>query len=176
MSAEAEPAAAALWDLSPSLLTTLPQWVLTGLGLAAWLLLATHPFAGVWSRIHVLLNQPLVFWPVAGLLLAPTLWRTSAVASTSAWGTAQRLIHVHGWVAHHEASLEMYRIQDVDWDQRWWEGLLGIGTLTVMTSDAYHPRWRLIGVRHGKTIRDDLVQTAGRSRQQRGVREIAVGR
>ncbi|EQD37576.1 membrane-flanked domain protein, partial [mine drainage metagenome] len=55
-------------------------------------------------------------------------------------------------------SLELFRVQDINFVQSWWQELLGIGTLVIMTSDQYHPREVLVGIEHGIEVRDMLTR------------------
>lgn len=74
------------------------------------------------------------------------------------------------------ASVELYRIVNVDAVTAWWERPLGFGTLVLETSDSYRPVWILKGVRHVERMRDVLTRQALELRAAGGVREVNVGR
>jgi len=158
-------------DASPSLAMATPQVVVAVLLLLAWIAVD----AVVIHRILPALAPDALWVGALVVLLLPMrhIWR---IVVTQVLIDGERIVRRRGWPGRHEESLEIFRIQDVNWDQSWWEGLLGIGTITLLGSDQYHAVWRLNGVANGGALRLELTRRAVAVRQAKGMRELTVGR
>ncbi len=113
---------------------------------------------------------------LAALLLALGIARRALIiASTRYTIDAQRITIKRGLIGKQVRSLELFRVQDVNFDQRWWQALLGFGSLRIMSSGSYHPLVLLEGIRDGLARRERLTRIATAARRQQGVREVTVG-
>jgi hypothetical protein len=79
-------------------------------------------------------------------------------------------------VSRRVASVEMYRVQNVECVSSWWEWLMGFGTLVVESSDVNHPRWTLRGMPDVETLREWMNLAAIARRDAKGIREVNMGR
>lgn len=158
----------AWYDASPCWLVNLPQFVSAA---------ATVSLIGV---ISVLLSAHTPLWPFGfGLMLIPI-----AIAMNSAIDAAAMHVVIDparvtvktGIATRRTASVELYRLVNVDAVTAWWQRPLGFGTLILETSDAYRPVWVLPGVRNVEFMREVLTRQTLELRIARGVREVTMGR
>jgi len=110
------------------------------------------------------------------VVLLSVVKRYIKVASTVYTIDQARITIRHGIATKVIASLELFRVMDVTFVQSWWEGILGIGTIDIDTSDNFHPRLRMVGMDNAERLRASLNQAAVELRQSGGYREVAVGR
>jgi len=121
-------------------------------------------------------------WPLlASLLAVVAIGATAALrAATTAYTEividSVRLTYRYGILTRRVASVEMYRIQNVECVSDWWERLLGFGTLVVESSDVSHPRWVLRGMNNVESLREWMNRAAIARRDVKGIREVNMGR
>ena len=89
---------------------------------------------------------------------------------------AERVTRRRGILTRTVSSLELFRIQDVTSLHPWWQRPFGIGTVVLMTSDSNNPVWFLPGIANAEEMRNDLNHAAIALRDQKGIREVNMGR
>ena len=102
--------------------------------------------------------------------------RAATTAYTEIVIDSVRLTYRTGILTRRVASVEMYRVQNVECVSDWWERLLGFGTLVVESSDVNHPRWILRGMNNVESLREWMNQAAIARRDAKGIREVNMGR
>lgn len=160
------------FDISPSQAIYVPYYaaracmLAVAVGLGIWLTRAfpgaTKPIA--WAEVVII-----------GWLTFSVLSRALSVNFTRYTLDEKRLTIQSGLVGRNVKSVELFRIQDVNFMQNGWQGLFGIGALVILTSDQYHPREVLFGVRDGIALREQITDAATAIRTKAGVHEITVG-
>ncbi|CAE6823132.1 hypothetical protein R70006_06302 [Paraburkholderia domus] len=88
----------------------------------------------------------------------------------------ERLTVRTGVLTRRAASVELYRIQNVESTSAWWQRLLGFGTLIIYSSDMNHPRWCIPGMVELEHRRQTLNRAAIALREAKGIREVNMGR
>jgi Bacterial PH domain len=102
--------------------------------------------------------------------------RAASTAQTQIVIDTVRMTMRYGIVSRRVASVELYRVQNVECVSRWWERLLGFGTLIVESSDVNHPRWTFRGIPDVEALREWINLAAIARRDARGIREVNMGR
>lgn len=111
------------------------------------------------------------------LLVIPIPWavyRWLAVRCTRYAVTNQRLRKSTGILNRRHDDLELYRVKDITLDEPLLQRLVGLGTLTLITSDATTPTLRLGAIAGAHELRDLLRAQVEARRRERGVRELDV--
>lgn len=98
------------------------------------------------------------------------------VATTRIEVDDRRIVLTEGIMERKQSSLELIRVQDVTADVRWWEGMLGIGTVIIDSSDPVNHHWEFEGLPDADRFRDVLNKASFAARNQYGVRETNIGR
>jgi uncharacterized membrane protein YdbT with pleckstrin-like domain len=91
------------------------------------------------------------------------------VSSRSPWLTV-----ISGIFSKDIQEIELFRVKDTMAHQSFFLRLFGLGTITVLSGDANHPRLVLSGVPHAVELREKLRQEVMNLRQRFGVRELDV--
>ncbi|MCZ2134622.1 MAG: PH domain-containing protein [Burkholderiales bacterium] len=123
------------------------------LGLPAWITVAATIAIAAWLVVDVL-----------------------QVAFTEITIDTERVTARQGILSRHTTSVELFRVQDVEAVQPWWQRPFGVGTVVLHSSDDTFPRWRLFGLRNVDALRDALNRSAITLRNRMGIREINMGR
>ena len=108
--------------------------------------------------------------PVVGLgliLLARAWYR---VASTRYRLTTQRLFAQTGLIAKNLEEVELFRVKDVTLRQGVLDRLLGVGTVTVLSTDDTAPELELAGIRDPLAAKEELRTAFRAARQREGLR------
>ena len=108
--------------------------------------------------------------PVVGLgliLLARAWYR---VASTRYRLTTQRLFAQTGLIAKNLEEVELFRVKDVTLRQGVLDRLLGVGTVTVLSTDDTAPKLELAGIRDPVAAKEALRTAFRAARQREGLR------
>ena len=108
--------------------------------------------------------------PVVGLgliLLARAWYR---VASTRYRLTTQRLFAQTGLIAKNLEEVELFRVKDVTLRQGVLDRLLGVGTVTVLSTDDTAPRLALAGIRDPLAAKEAIRTAFRAARQREGMR------
>lgn len=102
------------------------------------------------------------------------IYRWLAVKTTRFSITSQRLRKSTGILSKHFDDLELYRVKDITIAQPLIQRLVGLGTLTLVTSDATTPTVVLPAIHDPHRVHDLLRAEVERRRRERGVRELDV--
>lgn len=84
--------------------------------------------------------------------------------------TTQRLFVTTGLIAKHEEEVELYRIKDVTVRQGLLQRVMGIGTITVLSTDDSNPRIQLFGVNRPMDVKETLRTHYRAARKREGIR------
>ena len=104
--------------------------------------------------------------PVVGLGLIFLARAWYRVASTRYRLTTQRLFAQTGLIAKNLEEVELFRVKDVTLSQGVLDRLLGVGTVTVLSTDDTAPELELAGIRDPLAAKEAL-RTAFRAARQR---------
>ena len=88
--------------------------------------------------------------------------------------TTQRVRIVSGIFSKDIQEIELFRVKDTQANQSFFLRLFGLGTITIVSGDANHPRLVLSGVPQAVELREKLRQEVMTLRQRFGVRELDV--
>ncbi len=80
--------------------------------------------------------------------------------------TNERLVIIHGFFSRRTEEIDLYRVNDVDTRQNFGERLVGIGDVSVATTDRTAPDVTILNVRDPDRVKD-LVRAAARAERQR---------
>lgn len=149
-----------VWSGCPSQWTNLKWYALLVLAIGAGITLAL--FTGPLGLLVALLPLP---WVVIGFLTTKTTRITL---------TTERLRIESGILSKKIEEIELYRVKDTELAKSFWQRLLGIGSVAMVTSDPTMPRIALDSIRDAGTLRENVRQQVERVRRLRGVRELDV--
>ena len=124
---------------------------------------AGRAFLGLWFWGLVLL-------PVFGLGLLLWLRGWYLVASTSYRLTTQRLFRQRGLVAKNLEEVELFRVKDVTINQGFFQRLLGVGSVVVLSTDDTTPRLELAGIHDPVGAKESIRNAFRAARQREGMR------
>lgn len=102
------------------------------------------------------------------------LYRWLATRCTRYVLTTQRLRLSRGILSKAYDDLEIYRVKDISLHQPMIQRMVGLGTITLMTSDTTHPMFVLPAIRDPLAVRDVIRNQVELMRRERGVRELDV--
>ena len=121
-------------------------------------------------RAHLgLLVWGVLLAPVGiGLILLARAWYL--VASTRYRLTSQRLFAQTGLIAKNLEEVELFRVKDVTLRQGVLDRLLGVGTVTVLSTDDTAPELDLAGIRDPLAAKEALRTAFRAARQREGLR------
>lgn len=121
-------------------------------------------------RAHLgLLVWGVLLAPVGiGLILLARAWYL--VASTRYRLTSQRLFAQTGLIAKNLEEVELFRVKDVTLSQGVLDRLLGVGTVTVLSTDDTAPELDLAGIRDPLAAKEALRTAFRAARQREGLR------
>ncbi len=123
-------------------------------------------------------SQWVNFWPfVACILVIPIPWalyRYFAIRCTTFELTSQRMRLSAGIFSKTYDDIEIYRVKDITLHQPFLQRIVGLGTVTLITSDSTHPRLPLPAIKDPLGVRDILREQVEIMRRERGVRELDV--
>lgn len=120
------------------------------------------PFTGGLSAIGLVV--PFLMW-----LIRWWLTKTTAYELTS-----QRLKIASGILNRKHDELELYRVKDYAIEQPLFLRLLGLGNLSMVTSDATTPNLTIPAIANIETVRDQLRSAVQAERDRKRVRELDV--
>ncbi len=150
-----------LWTGHPS------QWVHFWFYLFCVLLVvgavAAAPWTGGLSAFALVI--PVLFWGI----------RWWATRTTVYVLTSQRLRILSGILTRRLDELELYRVKDYVLEQPLLLRLVGLGNLTLVTSDATTPTVTLRAIGGVEEVRELLRNAVQRERDRKRVRELDVG-
>jgi uncharacterized membrane protein YdbT with pleckstrin-like domain len=103
-----------------------------------------------------------------GLILLARAWYL--VASTRYRLTTQRLFAQTGVIAKHLEEVELFRVKDVTLRQGVLDRLLGVGTVTVLSTDDTAPELELAGICDPLAVKEAIRTAFRAARQREGLR------
>lgn len=107
-----------------------------------------------------------------GIPLLIILWRWLVVKNTKYVLTNERLFTYRGVLNKHVDELELYRVKDYAQFRPLLMRLVGLGCVSVVTSDRTHSVVNLNGIKDAGTVQGLLRNHVEACRQRRGVREL----
>jgi len=155
---------------SPSWAVNLPFYMKCALALIVGLALVWESAA--WPTLIPLFTMMTV---TLGIVVAIG-FRAATTAQIRIVIDSVRMTMRYGILSRRVASVELYRVQNVECMSSWWERLMGFGTLVVESSDVNHPRWTLRGMPDVEALREWMNLAAIARRDAKGIREINMGR
>lgn len=124
--------------------------------------LAGIPFSGGLSAFG--LAVPVIMWIVRWWLTKTTLYEL----------TSQRLRRTKGILNRTVEELELFRVKDYAMEQPLLLRMLGLGNLTLVTSDASTPTVDIKAVANVQDVREKLRNAVQAERDRKRVRELDV--
>jgi membrane protein YdbS with pleckstrin-like domain len=97
---------------------------------------------------------------VVGGRMARLAWRLAVLKSHRYRITDQRMVIESGVLSRRIDELDMRTVEDLDFRQSVLERVLGIGDITVISSDRTDARTRLVGIARPRELRELLRNTA----------------
>lgn len=152
-----------LWSGSPS------QWV------NFWWFVALA--AGGAAFLTILIATVGFGWLASPLLLAPlaaAAWKWLGLWAVRYELTRERLRVRSGIFTRHLEEIEIYRVKDTALTIPFWQRVVGIGTLRVISSDHTNPNLPLRGIADPESVRERIRAACESVRRARGVRELDV--
>lgn len=131
------------------------------------------PEAGVWQGSPSQWTN--FWWYILCLLIIPipwALWKMVSTAKQNYAVTSQRLTLETGVFKRHLEEIELYRIKDTQLTRTFIQRLLGLGTLTVISSDESSPTLVIPWIKGSVEVRQLLRENVELVRRARGVREL----
>lgn len=117
-----------------------------------------------------------LYWPaiLAAVALplgyAGFVWLRTAVVNISV--SSERLQERNGILMRTMEEIELFRVKDMQQTQSLVQRVVGLGTLTLFTSDTTRPTMVLNSIRGHRELHDVLRKQVERLRKERGVREF----
>jgi membrane protein YdbS with pleckstrin-like domain len=110
-------------------------------------------------------------WVLAPIVIGIVILLVLAVRKRSvSWKVTSRRIETEsGWLSRSLDTLELWKVQDVEFRQTILQRMLGVGTLFVKAHDPQEPALCILGVPGSRDIYDRLMSAVMSARQQRGV-------
>lgn len=87
--------------------------------------------------------------------------------------TESRLIIERGIFTKRRDEIRLYRIRDIALKRSLFERMLGIGDITIFSSDASHPEFKMRNIKDSKTVADILGAAVEKSRIKHRSLEVA---
>ncbi|HVE16043.1 MAG TPA: PH domain-containing protein [Chthoniobacterales bacterium] len=154
------PAEVSLWKGHTSQWTYF--WTYAACGALAIAALAGIPFTGGLSAIGLVI--PLAWWAVR--------WWTNRTTTYEL--TSQRLRISRGVLNRRLDEIELYRVKDYVMEQPLFLRLLGLGNITLISSDATTPAVVLRAIPGVETVREQIRTSVQTERDRKRVRELDV--
>lgn len=153
-----------LWAGNYSVKTMIGSWIGGGLiSILAPIILALSPAS----------NNETV-WLILGIALAAMwLWLIGTAVyrklSDQYELTSQRLKHRAGIFFRRANRIELIDIDDVMYEQGPVQAMMGLGTITIRSSDTTHPQLRMVGMADVKQLADRIDDARRAERRKRGL-------
>jgi len=126
----------------------------------------------LWSRGGVL-----ALCILGAVLVVPIfigLWIVLVVKNTRYTLTSERMMLTTGVLNRKTDNLELYRVTDLTLSQSFFQRLVGIGNIHLVSTDRTTPTLDIRGVRQHTHIADTLRDLSEKLRHRRGQREFDV--
>ncbi len=115
------------------------------------------------------------WWYVLCVLIIPIpwgIWKMISTAKQNYAVTSQRLTLETGVFKRQLEEIELYRIKDTLLSRSFIQRMLGLGTVTVISSDESMPRLVIPWIKDPADVRQRLRENVELVRRARGVREL----
>ena len=154
-----------LWEGRYSPKAMLGNWILGAIVVVAALIVGFAVGGYAWT----------IGFVVAGLFWLWLLWLLFYRRFSLKYElTTQRFIHKSGILAQTTDRIETIDMDDVSFKQSLIERFVGVGTITIMSSDTSHPELHLRGIEDVKRIADLIDEIRRKERRRRGLHIEAV--
>jgi membrane protein YdbS with pleckstrin-like domain len=121
--------------------------------------------------VSILIPVPITWMIAAAVVVISALWVLAATMvkrmSLSYELSTEQLIHREGLLKRTTNRIETIDIDDVTYEQRLIERMLGIGSILIISSDQTHPRLMLRGIDEVQRVADLIDSTAREQRRKR---------
>ena len=134
-----------------------------------------HPSGEHGEESTIFDTTPSILSDIGLCLLTGGLWLAVTVCrclSTRYKLTTERLIVTSGLLSQRSEEVEIYRVKDVSVSQGALDRMVGIGTITVMVSDASSPRIELKAISQPMKRKEQIRQMSRASRKTEGIRSV----
>ena len=110
-------------------------------------------------------------WVLAPVVLGIVILLVLAVRKRSmSWKiTSRRIETENGWLSRSLDTLELWKVQDVEFRQTILQRMLGVATLIVKAHDQQEPNLYIQGLPGSRDVYDRVMTAVMAARQQRGV-------
>ena len=158
---EAEQPESDLWEGGYAGKAMLGAWVLSGVVSVVLIVLA------IWIRNY--------YMTIGTLVVVVLLWLYQLAAMKyRQWNyhyrlTTQRFIHQTGILRRVTDRIELIDVDDITFEQRLLERLVGVGTIRISSSDRTHPELLLRGIRNVSQVAGQIDDTRRTERLRRGL-------
>jgi membrane protein YdbS with pleckstrin-like domain len=116
-------------------------------------------------------------WFALGILILPlpwAIWKYVTTRCTKITVTTERMRIQTGVFSKVIEEIELYRVKDTQLIRTFWQRMVGLGTITMMTSDVMMPKVELAHIRESEAVREHIRKQVETVRRARGVRELDV--
>ena len=110
-------------------------------------------------------------WVLAPVVVGIVILLVLAVRKRSmSWKiTSRRIETENGWLSRSLDTLELWKVQDVEFRQTVLQRMLGVATLIVKAHDQQEPALYILGLPGSRDVYDRVMTAVMAARQQRGV-------
>ena len=154
-----------LWEGGYSAKDLVGTWVMLALGSVALLIL---PLFIEFLALKVSVVLIVVGWLVGAVLYG---WRRFSVHYEL---TSQRFIHQTGILTRNTDRIEVIDIDDVSFTQGPVQRMLGVGRITITSSDRSHPLLHMIGIADVKSVAGLIDDVRRKERRRRSLHIEAI--
>jgi membrane protein YdbS with pleckstrin-like domain len=115
-----------------------------------------------------------MFW-IAAAIVVPAVWLFLLVAlvyrrlSVSYTLTSQRFLHQHGLLRRVNDRILLIDIDDVSFEQGLMERFVGVGTITLASTDATDPKLRMLGIANVQQVANSIDDARREERRKRAI-------
>jgi len=144
-------------------------WTLVGI------LLICAPF--VYSRLQKDHNWP-IWWITLACILLGLLFLGIPVLIVKSLRyriTNYRIDYEKGIFGKRIDTLELWHVEDIRFEQSFFDRIMGVGDITVISHDDTTPHLKIIGIPHPRPLFETLKQRVIAVKRQRGVVKMDIG-
>ncbi len=152
-----------VWEGAYCLKAMIGKWILCGLITLALLVGGIMGLAKDLSGWAILLGVTLIPWAAVALLFAYRHYYVRYQLTT------QRLIHEMGILRRRIDRIETIDMDDITYEQKLLERLVGVGSIRITSSDRTHPELLLEGIADVKEVAGKIDDIRRGERRRRGL-------
>jgi uncharacterized membrane protein YdbT with pleckstrin-like domain len=105
------------------------------------------------------------------LLIAPTIWARTIRYRISNY----RIDYEKGLLGKKIETLELWHVDDIEFEQSFFDRVMGVGKITVFSNDKTTPKLELKGLPNPRPLFESLKQRVIAVKRQRGVIKMDIG-